>query len=53
VSTALASAFTIVMAVWGTTATKRLLPIFGSRARADEAEFHIALVFLFALPLLA
>ena len=49
----LATAFTIVMAVWGTTAVRRLLPIFGSRARADEAEFHIALVFLFALALLA
>jgi Kef-type K+ transport system membrane component KefB len=49
----LATAFTIVMAFWGTTAAKRLLPIFGSRARADEAEFHIALVFLFALALLA
>ena len=50
---ALATGFTIVMAVWGTTAVKRLLPVFGSRARADEAEFHIALVFLFALALLA
>jgi Kef-type K+ transport system membrane component KefB len=50
---ALATTFTIVMAVWGTTAAKRLLPIFGSRARADHAEFHIALVFLFALALLA
>jgi Kef-type K+ transport system membrane component KefB len=49
----LATAFTVVMAVWGTTAAKRLLPIFGSRARADNAEFHIALVFLFALALLA
>jgi len=36
----LATTFTIVMAVWGTTAAKRLLPIFGSRARADNAEFH-------------
>jgi len=26
---------------------------FGSRARADDAEFHIAMVFLFALALLA
>ena len=50
---ALATAFTVVMTVWGTTAAKRLLPIFGSRARADNAEFHIALVFLFALALLA
>jgi Kef-type K+ transport system membrane component KefB len=49
----LATAFTVVIAVWGTTAVKRLLPIFGSRARADEAEFHLALVFLFALALLA
>ncbi len=49
----LATAFTIVMAVWGTTAAKRLLPIFGSRARADDAEFHIAMVFLFTLALLA
>src|ERR1700716_3078819 len=49
----LATTFTIVMAVWGTTAAKRLLPIFGSRARADNAEFHIAMVFLFALALLA
>jgi Kef-type K+ transport system membrane component KefB len=49
----LATVFTVVMAVWGTTAVKRLLPIFGSRARADNAEFHIALVFLFAMALLA
>jgi len=49
----LATAFTVVMAIWGTTAVKRVLPIFGSRARADEAEFHIALVFLFAMALLA
>ena len=51
--TSLATAFTVVMAIWGTTAVKRVLPIFGSRARADEAEFHIALVFLFAMALLA
>src|SRR6266446_2480009 len=50
---ALATVFTVVMAVWGTTAVKRVLPIFGSRARADDAEFHIAMVFLFALALLA
>jgi len=49
----LATAFTVVMAIWGTTAVKRVLPIFGSRARADEAEFHIALLFLFAMALLA
>ena len=49
----LATAFTVVMAVWGTTAVRKILPIFGSRARADNAEFHIALVFLFAMALLA
>ena len=49
----LATVFTVVMAIWGTAAVKRVLPIFGSRARADEAEFHIALVFLFAMALLA
>jgi Kef-type K+ transport system membrane component KefB len=49
----LATAFTVVMAIWGTTAVKKVLPIFGSRARADNAEFHIALVFLFAMALLA
>src|SRR3984893_9513338 len=36
----LATVFTVVMAVWGTTAVKKVLPIFGSRARADNAEFH-------------
>ena len=49
----LATAFTVVMAIWGTTAVKKILPIFGSRARADNAEFHIALVFLFSMALLA
>ncbi|MDP9339453.1 MAG: cation:proton antiporter [Acidobacteriota bacterium] len=51
--TGLATAFTVVMALWGATAVKKVLPIFGSRARADNAEFHIALVFLFAMALLA
>jgi Na+:H+ antiporter len=49
----LASAFTVVMAKWGTTAVNRILPHFKSRARAEEAEFHIALVVLFALAMLA
>ena len=49
----LATGFTVLMAVWGTTALNRLLPHFESRARADEAKFHIALVFLFAMALLA
>ena len=49
----LATAFTVVMAIWGTAAANRFLPHFSSRARADEAKFHIALVFLFAMALLA
>lgn len=50
---ALASGFTLLMAIWGTTALNRLLPHFHSRARADEAKFHIALVLLFSLAFLA
>jgi len=50
---AMAAGFTIIMAKWGTTAANRILPHFKSRARAEEAEFHIALVLLFALALLA
>jgi len=50
---AMAAGFTIIMAKWGTTAANRRLPHFKSRARAQEAEFHIALVLLFALALLA
>ena len=49
----LATAFTVIMAFWGTTAVNRLLPHFDSRAKADEAKFHIALIFLFAMALLA
>lgn len=49
----LASAFTVIMAIWGTTAVNRVLPHFKSRVRAEEAEFHIALVVLFALAMLA
>ncbi len=52
-TTVLASAFTIVMAIWGTSAVNRFLPHFNSRIKADEAKFHIALVFLFAMALLA
>lgn len=49
----LATAFTVAMAFWGTSAVNRLLPHFDSRAKADEAKFHIALIFLFAMALLA
>ena len=49
----LAAIFTFVMGKWGTTVANRVLPHFKSRTRAEEAEFHIALVLLFALALLA
>jgi Kef-type K+ transport system membrane component KefB len=49
----LATAFTVVMAVWGTGAVNRFLPHFHSRAQAEEAQFHISLVLLFALSALA
>lgn len=52
-TTVLASAFTVAMALWGTTAVNKILPHFNSRIKADEAKFHIALVFLFAMALLA
>ena len=49
----LAALFTFVMGKWGTTVANRVLPHFKSRARAEDAEFHIALVLLFGLALLA
>ncbi len=49
----LAAAFTLVLAKWGPTAANRILPHFQSRARAQEAQFQISLVLLFALAALA
>jgi len=49
----LAIAFTVVMGVWGTKAANHLMPHFDSRLKADDAKFHIALVFLFGMGLLA
>jgi Kef-type K+ transport system membrane component KefB len=49
----LAATFTLVVAKWGAVTADRILPHFRSRARAEEAEFHIALVLLFALSALA
>jgi Kef-type K+ transport system membrane component KefB len=49
----LAAAFTVMVAKWGAVTADRVLPHFRSRARAEEAEFHIALVLLFALSALA
>jgi len=52
-SAALPAVFTVVLTVWGPAAVNRILPQFGSRAKAEEAEFQIALVLLFALSALA
>ena len=48
-----ATVFTVVMGLWGTKAANKLMPHFETRAKADDAKFHIALIFLFALGLLA
>ena len=49
----LATAFTVIMAKWGTTAVNRILPHFHSRAEAEDAQFHLSLILLFALSALA
>jgi len=49
----LALAFTGLAAWWGPAAASRILPHLGPRARAQEAQFHIALVLMFALAALA
>jgi Kef-type K+ transport system membrane component KefB len=49
----LAMVFMALIAFWGPALVRRWLPSFRSRARADEAEFHIALLLLFALSALA
>jgi Kef-type K+ transport system membrane component KefB len=49
----LAAGFTVVAAKWGATTLSRVLPHFHSRARAEEAKFHLSLVLLFALGALA
>jgi len=49
----LATAFTVVLAKWGTTAVNYVLPRFRSRAQGEDAQFHVSLVLLFALSALA
>jgi Kef-type K+ transport system membrane component KefB len=49
----LAAVFTMAIAKWGAPAAGRILPHFQSRARAEEAQFHIALTLMFALAALA
>jgi Kef-type K+ transport system membrane component KefB len=49
----MATAFTVIMAKWGTLAVNRILPYFRSRAGGEEAQFHLSLILLFALSALA
>lgn len=49
----LAAVFTAMVARWGPATVSRILPQFRSRTRAEEAEFHVAMVLLFALAALA
>jgi Na+:H+ antiporter len=53
VTTALATAFVLVTAIWGTKVVSRIFPHFHSRIRADEAQFDVAMVLLFSLAVLA
>jgi len=53
VTAGLASAFVVVTAIWGTRVVSRIFPHFHSRIRADEAQFHVAMVLLFSLAVLA
>ncbi len=53
VTAALAIAFTGIVLKWGAQAVNRVLPHFATTVRAQESEFHISLVLLFALAALA
>lgn len=49
----LAIGFTVLVAHWGTVAARHAVPRLAARLRSSEAPFHIALILLFALSLLA
>ncbi|MGH9613191.1 MAG: cation:proton antiporter [Bryobacteraceae bacterium] len=49
----LAIGFTVLVAHWGTIAAQHAVPRLAARLRSSEAPFHIALILLFALSLLA
>lgn len=48
-----ASAFTLIVARWGTRAMESIVPRVQARLRAGEAQFTVAMVVLFGLALLA
>jgi Kef-type K+ transport system membrane component KefB len=49
----LACGFVVLVALYGTKAIGKVMPRLGGGIRAQEAEFHVSLVLLFALSLLA
>ncbi len=49
----LATAFTVIVAHWGTRAVNRVAPHLESRLRGGEVQFHLAMVLLFALAVIA
>jgi Kef-type K+ transport system membrane component KefB len=49
----LASAFTVIVAYWGTRAVSRVVPRVESRLRAGEVQFNMAMILLFVLAVLA
>lgn len=49
----LASAFTLIVAHWGTRTANHMVPHFESRLRAGEVQFNLSLILLFGLAVLA
>lgn len=49
----LASAFTVIVAHWGTRAVSHVAPRMESRLRAGEVQFNLAMILLFALAVMA
>jgi Kef-type K+ transport system membrane component KefB len=49
----LATAFTVIVAKWGSRAASRVVPRVQQRAQAEESQFHLALLLLFGLAALA
>jgi Kef-type K+ transport system membrane component KefB len=49
----LASAFTLIVAHWGTRTANHVVPRFVSRLRAGEVQFNLSLILLFGLAVLA
>ncbi|HLJ14433.1 MAG TPA: cation:proton antiporter [Bryobacteraceae bacterium] len=53
ITAVVASGFTMIVVVWGSRAIQRVVPRVEARLRAGEAQFHVALILMFALSLLA